>query len=112
MKRPFSQQLISDIEGREKIEDEELLRQIAEILKVDVDVIKNLDWDAAISVIGSSFTTNDQAPAINQAISSTINQHFNPLDKLIDLFKEKEAKLESENEQLRKEIDKLRKGKK
>ena len=103
--RPVSQQLVSDIENRETIEDEELLKQIAEILKVDPDVIKNLEWEAAITVIGSSFTTNDQAPAINQALQSTIHQTINPLDKLIELFEKEKAELKAE-------IEKLKKGKK
>lgn len=110
--KPVSQQLISDIENRETIEDDELLKQIAEILKVDSDVIKNLNWDAAITVIGSSFTTNDQAPAINQAIQSTINQTFNPLDKLIELFQKEKDEFKSEIQQLKKENEELRKGKK
>lgn len=100
--KPVSQQLISDIEKRETIGDDELLKQIAEILKVDPEVIKSLDWDAAITVIGSSFTTNDQAPAINQAIQSTINQTINPLDKLIELFEKEKAELKAEIERLKK----------
>ena len=103
LKKPVSQQFISDLENKETIEDEELIKQIAEILRVDPEAIKNLDWEAAITVIGSSFTTNDQAPAINQAIHSTINQTFNPLDKLIELFEKEKAELKAEIEKLRKE---------
>jgi len=101
LKKPVSQQFVSDLENKEVIEDEVLLKQIAEILKVDTEAIKHLDWDAAITVIGSSFTTNDQAPAINQPIQSTINQTFNPLDKLIEMFEKEKAELKAEIEKLK-----------
>lgn len=109
--RPVSQQFISDLEYKETIEDDELLKQIAEILKVDPEVIRSLNWDAAITVIGSSFTTSDQAPAINQAIQSTINQTFYPLDKILEIFQKEKDELRNENNELKREIEKLRKGK-
>jgi transcriptional regulator with XRE-family HTH domain len=98
--KPVSQQLISDIENRETIEDEELLQQIAEILKVDAETLKTLDWDAAINIIGNTF--HDHA---FQSIYSTIHQTINPLDKLIELFEKDKAELKAE-------IAKLKKGKK
>jgi transcriptional regulator with XRE-family HTH domain len=112
--KPVSQQLISDIENRETIEDDELLQQIAEILKVDPEVLTNLDWDAAITVMGNTYTNNnhEQSGAINQPINPTINQTFNQLDKLIELFEKQKSELKNENEGLKKEIDKLKKGKK
>jgi transcriptional regulator with XRE-family HTH domain len=100
--RPVSQQLVSDIEGRENIEDEELLRQIAEILHVTPEALTTLDLDNAINVIGSSFETKDYANAINQPISSTIHQTINPLDKLIELFEKEKAELKAEIEKLKK----------
>jgi transcriptional regulator with XRE-family HTH domain len=57
--RPVSQQLVSDIEDRETIEDAELLRQIAEILEVTPEALKSLDWENAINVIGNTFNNND-----------------------------------------------------
>ena len=109
--RPISQQLISDIEDREAVDDEELLKQIAEILEVTPEALRNLDFDAAINVIGNTFTNNDHA---YQQFATTIhNQHtFNPLKEFVDLFKEKEQKLKDENENLKKEIEELKKGKK
>jgi transcriptional regulator with XRE-family HTH domain len=104
--RPFSQQLISDIESRQEIEDEELLRQIAEILKVTPEALENLDLNSAINVIGSSF--KDQAM---QPIQSTINQTINPLDKLIELFEREKAEFKAEIEKLRDQLNKVRKKK-
>jgi len=101
LKNLVSQQFVSDLENKEVIDDEVVLKQIAEILKVDKEAIKHLDWDAAITVTGSSFTTNDQAPAINQPIQSTINQTFNPLDKLIEMFEKEKAELKAEIEKLK-----------
>lgn len=103
--RPFSQQLISDIESRENIDDEELLRQIAEILKVEPEALKNLDLESAINVIGNTFNNNDGAignynlPIYHQ---STIHHTYNPLEKLIELFEKEKAELRAEIEKLRK----------
>lgn len=101
--KPVSQQLISDIEGRETIEDDDLLQQIAEILNVTPEALKTLDLDNAINVIGSTFTNNDQSNAINQPINSTIHQTINPLDKLVELFEKEKAELKAEIERLRKQ---------
>jgi transcriptional regulator with XRE-family HTH domain len=97
--KPASQQLISDIENRESIEDQELLEQIAEILKVTPETLTSLDLDNAINVIGSTFNDYSMQP-----IHSTINQTINPLDKLIDLFEKEKAELKAEIERLKKKI--------
>ena len=107
--RTVSQQLISDIEDRETVEDEEMLRKIAQVLEVTPEALKNVDFETAINIIGSTFTTNDQSPAINQPIHSTIHQTFNPLDKLIELFEKEKAELKAENEKLKKELAKRKK---
>jgi|SRR5579863_1353500 len=101
LNRPFSQQLISDIEGRQGIEDEELLRQIAEILKVEPEALKNLDFESAINVIGNTFTNNDYS---YQQFATHIHneQTHNPLDKLIELFEREKAELKVEIEKLKK----------
>ncbi|MET6999444.1 helix-turn-helix transcriptional regulator [Chitinophaga defluvii] len=102
--RPVSQQFISDLENKENIEDDELLRQIAEILKVDEEVLKSLDWDVAITVMGNTYTNNnhEHSGAINQPINLTINQTFNQFDKPIELFASEKAELKKENQELKK----------
>ena len=102
--KSVSQQLISDIEDREVIPDEELLKQIAEILEVSPEALKNLDWDTAINIIGNTYTNNnhEQSGAINQPINPTINQTFNSLDKIIELFEKEKAELKAEIERLKK----------
>jgi len=102
--KSFSQQLVSDIEDREAIPDEELLQQIAEILEVSPEALKTLDLDNAINIIGSTFTYNDQS--INQPINPIIHQTFNPLEKLIELFEKEKAELKAEIEELKNELQK------
>ena len=108
--KPVSQQFVSDIEQKETIEDDELLRQIAEILKVDAEALKNLDLNAAINVISNTFTNHDHS---QQQFATYISNTpvYNPLDKLVDLFQKEKDELKDENQQLKKEIEKLKKGK-
>lgn len=104
--KSVSQQLVSDIEDRESIADEELLKQIAEVLEVSPEVLKNVDVESAINVIGNSYsnTGHENSAQINQLIGNpTINQTFNPLEKLIELFEKEKAELKAEIERLRKE---------
>ena len=93
--KPVSQQFISDLENKETIEDDELLRQIAEILKVESEVLKSMDWDAAINIVSCTFRDNSNA-------AHTIYQTINPLDKLIELFEKEKAELKAEIERLKK----------
>ena len=100
--KSVSQQLISDIEDRETIVDEELLKQIAEILEVSPEALKTLDLDSAINILGNTFTNHDYSQQQfathihNQQIYST------PLDKLIELFEKEKAELKAEIERLKK----------
>ncbi len=95
LNKPVSQQFISDLESKETIEDDGLLRQIAEILKVEPEVLKTMDWDAAINIVSCTFKDNSNA-------AHTIYQTINPLDKLIDLFEKEKAELKAEIEKLKK----------
>jgi len=67
----------SRIEKSEVVDDERL-QQIAEILTVSVDTIKNFDEFAPINIVSSTFHDN---ASINQ--SSVLN--FNPIDKLMEV---------------------------
>ena len=90
----ISQQAISALEQKEIIDDK-ILDDVAKILKVHVDAIKNFDEDAAINIISNTFTDfKDNASAIN----NNCNLSFNPIDKLVELYdallKEKDSKIE------------------
>jgi transcriptional regulator with XRE-family HTH domain len=100
LNRSFSQQLISDIEGRENIEDEDLLKQIAEILKVEPEALRNMDLNEAINIFGNSFSENS-TQQINYKNTVHNQQTYNPLDKLIELFEKEKAELKAEIEKLK-----------
>jgi transcriptional regulator with XRE-family HTH domain len=72
----WNQRKISLLEQKELIEPE-LLEQVAKVLKVPVDAIKNFDEEKAFNVIANTFTSNDNSTL------HAVNYHctFNPLDK-------------------------------
>jgi len=95
----WSQKKVSRMEENERVEDE-VLEQVAKILKVPVEAIKNFDEQAAINIISNTFSSNDNSTL--NAINS--NCTFNPIDKLVQaleenkklyeqLIKEKEEKI-------------------
>ncbi len=81
-----SRQTISKLEQAEEVDDEKL-SQIAIALGVSVDEIKNFDEGAAVFQIQ---TMNDNSQAIYQ-------YHFNPIDKIVELY---ERMLELEREKI------------
>lgn len=85
----LSQQAVSALEQKEKI-DEKILTDVAKILKVPVDAIKNMTDDAASNFI-NTFTDHSQGLFYNY------NCTFNPIDKLVELY---EALLKSEREKI------------
>ncbi|WP_232516217.1 helix-turn-helix transcriptional regulator [Chitinophaga caeni] len=86
----WTQKKISLLEGKEKVEPE-IIEQVAKVLKVPAEAIKNFDEEAAISVIANTFNANDTATlnAVNYGCT------FNPLDKVVELY---ERLLASERE--------------
>jgi len=93
----ISQQSISQLEQREKIDDE-MMQRIAEILKVPAEAIKNFDERETINIISNTF--NDDS----QNIVSPKNCTFNPLEKLMEAIEKNEKLyeklLESEREKV------------
>ncbi|MEO3402389.1 helix-turn-helix transcriptional regulator [Mucilaginibacter sp. CAU 1740] len=79
----WSQRRVSLLEAKETIEDE-ILAQIAAILRVPVEAIKNFDEEKAIYNIQNNYEGSNNQGA--QSSYSTFN--FNPIDKLIELFEE------------------------
>jgi hypothetical protein len=75
----WNQRKISLLEQKEEIEPG-LLEQLAKVLKVPVEAIKNFSEEAAINIISS--TLHDNAGSIfNNAV-------FNPIDKWMDALTE------------------------
>lgn len=85
----WNQRKISLLEQKEVVE-QELLEQVAKVLKVPVEAIKNFDEEAAINVIGNNYHDNS---------TSNVNYHctFNPIDKIVELY---DALVKSEKEKL------------
>ncbi len=82
----WNQRKVSVLEGKEVIE-ESLLGQIAGVLKVPVEAIKNFDEEAVFNIIGNTY--HDQ--------SASVNYSFNPIEKMVELYerllKEKDEKI-------------------
>lgn len=88
----ISQSEMSRIENQENIEDQ-LFAQIAEALGVSQEFLDNFDENSALYHISN----NIENSTISEN-SNGINQVFNPLDKVIELY---ERLLESEREKIK-----------
>jgi transcriptional regulator with XRE-family HTH domain len=92
----LSQQAISQLESKEKI-DPKILEDVAKILKIPVEAIKNFDDQAAVNVISSTF--ND-----NASVNSNCILNINPVEKWLEALEENkrlyEALLKSEREKV------------
>lgn len=80
----WSQKKISLLEQREIIE-EEILKQVAEILRIPVEAIQNFDEEQAVNIIANTFDNGSILNGVNY------NPTFHPIDKLIQLHEEKIA---------------------
>ena len=93
----WSQKKISLLEQKEEVEDD-LLRQVAEILKVPAEAIKMFDEEQAVNIISNTF--NDQSNGYNYYPTFNIN----PLEKWLEALEENkklyERLLESEREKV------------
>ncbi|SDG32315.1 Helix-turn-helix domain-containing protein [Dyadobacter soli] len=81
----WNQQKISLLEQKEKI-DSDILEQVAAILKIPAEAIRNFNEDQAINIITTTF--NDQA------VGSSVNYgtiQKDPIDQLMKLHEEKIA---------------------
>jgi len=75
----WNQKKVSLLEQKETIEDD-LLEQVAKLLKVPVEAIKNFDESKAVNIISNTF--HDEASAYNENYKCS----FNPLDKVVELY--------------------------
>jgi transcriptional regulator with XRE-family HTH domain len=94
-----SQQTVSRMEQSETIEDD-ILENIAKILGVTSDAIKNFSEEAVVNYFN---TFNDSS--VNHGPFGNYHCTFNPLDKLLELFEENkklyERLVESEREKVK-----------
>jgi len=78
----WNQQKVSYLEQRELI-DNAILEDVAKILKVSPEAIKNFTEEMGVNFISNTFTDN-------QFAGYTVNNNptFNPLEKLIEMVEE------------------------
>ncbi len=100
----WNQRKISLLEQKESIEPE-LLEQVAKLLKVPVEAIKNFDEEAAIIYFN---TFNDSSFSHSNAAFNANHCTFNPIEKIVELY---EALVKSEKEKvelIQKILDKMK----
>ncbi|MBS7256719.1 helix-turn-helix domain-containing protein [Flavobacterium branchiicola] len=78
-----NQQAISAMENSETIDEEKLI-EVAKALGVNVEAIKNFSEEAVLNIIGNTVNNHDNASSFNYGCT------FNPIDKLVQVFEEKE----------------------
>ncbi|WP_439554775.1 XRE family transcriptional regulator [Dyadobacter sp.] len=81
----WNQQKISLLEQKEKI-DNDILEQVAAILKIPAEAIRNFDEEKAVNIISNTFTENTIGNSFNYG---TI--HLHPIEKIVQLHEEKIA---------------------
>lgn len=97
----WNQKKVSLLEQKEIVEDP-LLAQIAGLLKVSVEAIKNFDEEKAVNVISNTATfENCQQPAFFNH-----NPTFNPIEKIIELYEKLVASEKEKVELLKKVLEK------
>jgi transcriptional regulator with XRE-family HTH domain len=78
----WNQQKISLLEQKEKI-DSDILEQVAAILKIPAEAIRNFDEEKAVNIISNTFH--------NRSANGVFQTNNNPIDKLMQLHEEKIA---------------------
>lgn len=79
----WTQRRVSLLEAKEEVE-EELLEQVARVLKVTPEAIKNFTEESAINIIATTFNNNDNASVGNSKCTFNIN----PVEKWIEVLEE------------------------
>nr|WP_287938249.1 XRE family transcriptional regulator [Algoriphagus sp.] len=101
----WSQKKISLLEQKEEVE-EELLRQVGEILRIPVEAFQNFDEEQAVNIIANTFNIEKDAYVGN----SKPTFHINPLEEIKKLHEEKIALYErmlKEKDEMMARLEKL-----
>lgn len=83
----ITQATMSKLEAKEEIE-KDTLKKIAQILKIPVEAIENFNDEGALNFVANSFHSQDLN---DNSIGHQFTFNFNPIDKIVELFTEKEA---------------------
>jgi transcriptional regulator with XRE-family HTH domain len=73
----LSQQAISALESKEKIDDK-IMVDVAKALGISADAIKNFDEQATFNIISNTYHDN----------SASVHYTFNPMEKIVELYEE------------------------
>lgn len=81
----WNQKKISLLEAKEKVEAD-ILEQVATILKINPEAIRNFDEEAVFSIINNTYhnTSSDNSTLI--ASSVNYQPTFNTTDKIVELY--------------------------
>ena len=80
----WSQKKVSRLEENEII-DEDILKEVADVLKIPVEAIKNFTEQAAVNYFN---TFNDNSLSNSNGAFSAFQCTFNPVDKLVEVMEE------------------------
>lgn len=102
----WSQSKVSHLETKDTV-DPAILEQVARVLKVPVEAIKNFDEEAAINIVANTVNNHDNATGNSLFMYYPT---FNPIDKIVQLYDEKialyERMLKEKNDVLEKLLGK------
>lgn len=99
----WNQKKISMLEQKDVIEDQ-LLKEISNILKIPVEAIQNFEEEQAVNVIANTFGNNGIGYQRND------NPIFNPIEEVLKLHEEKIALYErmlKEKDEMMQRLEKL-----
>jgi transcriptional regulator with XRE-family HTH domain len=88
----MSQQNVSLLEQKETV-DPSILQDVARVLNIRVDAIKNFSEDHAMNIVANTFSNH--SGFFNSSYSPT----FNPIDKIVELY-ERLLQVEREKNEL------------
>ena len=97
----ITQATMSKLEAKAEIE-KDILQKIAQILKIPVEAIENYNDEGALNFVANTFHSQDLH---DTSIGFTFN--FNPIDKIVELYAEKEALYERMIQEKNELIEKL-----
>ncbi len=104
----WNQQKISLLEQKEKI-DNDILEQVAAILKIPAEAIRNFDEEQAINIISNTYNDHSTDNSFNQGTF-----YLNPIEKIVQLHEEKIALYErmlKEKDEMMGRLERLIEGK-
>lgn len=82
----WNQMKISRLEAKEEIDDD-LLKQVADAMKLPLETLKNFDLEnSVVNIQNNSEGANASTGVINGVGSQNFECTFNPIDKLVEVM--------------------------